>query len=49
MLVTLGQLRSDFAGLLHEALGLETEVQLSEGPGHQGTGHVTRWLGQRQT
>lgn len=47
MLYTLGQLRGDFHGLLREELGRETETMLSEGPGHQGPGYVTRWLGQR--
>lgn len=47
MLVTLAQLRGDFQGLLHEVLGQETVVVLSEGPGHQGPGYVTRWVGQR--
>jgi hypothetical protein len=47
MLVTLTQTRADFHGLLREVTGRETEVQLSEGPGHQGPGYVTRWVGQR--
>jgi SAM-dependent methyltransferase len=47
MLVTLAQLRADFQGLLREELGQETEVLLHEGPGHQGPGFVTRWVGQK--
>jgi SAM-dependent methyltransferase len=47
MLYTLSQLRADFDGLLRELQGCEIEVVLNEGPGHQGPGCVTRWLGQR--
>ena len=47
MLYTLAQLRADFGGILQELQGRETEVVLNEGPGHQGPGFVTRWLGQR--
>ena len=47
MLYTLSQLRSDFMGVLREVQGRETEATLNEGPGHQGPGFVTRWLGQR--
>jgi SAM-dependent methyltransferase len=47
MLYTLTQLRADFGGLLREVQGREAEVVLNEGPGHQGPGYVTRWLGQR--
>lgn len=47
MLYTLAQLRADFGGILRELQGRETEVMLNEGPGHQGPGFVTRWVGQR--
>jgi hypothetical protein len=40
-------LEADFAGLLRCELSWHGVVQLSEGPGHQGVAHVTRWLGQR--
>lgn len=46
MLVTPEQLTAEFAGLLHPVLAWHGEVALSEGPGHQGPAHVTRWLGQ---
>jgi SAM-dependent methyltransferase len=48
MLVTLAALRDDFAGLLDEQLGVETETLLDEGPGHQGPAAVTRYVGQRR-
>lgn len=48
MLYTLADLRSDFAGLLDETLGWEGETMLDEGPGHQGLGRVTRYLGRRR-
>jgi SAM-dependent methyltransferase len=48
MLYTLAQLRADFASCCDEVLGWEGGVQLTEGPGHQGPGRVTRWLGQRR-
>lgn len=47
MLYTLDLLRQDFAGLLAEVEAREGEVSLNEGPGHQGPGFVTRWVGQR--
>lgn len=47
MLYRLAQLREDFSGLLDETLGWEGETLLDEGPGHQGTGYVTRWMGVR--
>lgn len=47
MLYTLADLRADFAGELDEVLGWEGEVMLDEGPGHQGLGLVTRWVGVR--
>ena len=46
MLYTLEQLRADLGGVLHEVLAQECTVQLDEGPGHHGPGHVVRWLGQ---
>jgi SAM-dependent methyltransferase len=48
MLYTLADLRADFAGLLDEAIGWEGEVPLDEGPGHQGLGQVTRYVGRRR-
>jgi hypothetical protein len=48
MLYTLADLRDDFAGLLDETLGWEGEVMLDEGPGHQGAGRVTRYVGARR-
>ncbi|TDM05472.1 MAG: SAM-dependent methyltransferase [Ideonella sp. MAG2] len=47
MLYTLDDLRADFAGELDEVLGWEGEVRLDEGPGHQGLGWVTRFVGLR--
>lgn len=47
MLYTLALLREDLAGLCDEVLGWEGEVRLSEGPGHQGDGRVTRYVGRR--
>lgn len=47
MLYTPTQLTADFAGLLSTDLAWHGEITLSEGPGHQGLAHVTRWLGQR--
>jgi SAM-dependent methyltransferase len=47
MLYTLADLRQDFEGELNEVLGWEGEVMLDEGPGHQGLGLVTRFVGIR--
>lgn len=47
MLYTPEQLDADFAGLLAPVLVWHGETTLSEGPGHQGLAHVTRWVGQR--
>lgn len=47
MLYTPQQLTADFAGLLMPVLAWNGETTLSEGPGHQGLAHVTRWVGQR--
>ena len=38
-------LRDDFAGLVNEVEAWEGVVELSEGGGHQGLAHVTRWVG----
>ena len=48
MLYTLAQLRDDFASLCDELVGWEGEVLLDEGPGHQGPGCVTRYVGRRR-
>jgi SAM-dependent methyltransferase len=48
MLYTPEQLDADFDGLLAPVLSWHGEATLSEGPGHQGLAHVTRWVGQRQ-
>lgn len=47
MLYTPEMLASDFSGLLAPVLSWEGDITLSEGPGHQGLAHVTRWVGQR--
>ena len=47
MLYTPELLNADFAGLLGPVLTWQGETTLSEGPGHQGLAHVTRWVGQR--
>lgn len=47
MLYTPAMLDADFARLLRCELSWHGEIQLSEGLGHQGLAHVTRWLGQR--
>ena len=41
------QLSADFDGLLSSVLAWQGKITLSEGPGHQGLAHVTRWVGQR--
>lgn len=46
MLYTPEQLAADFEGLLTPVLAWHGEIQLMEGPGHQGLAHVTRWVGQ---
>jgi hypothetical protein len=48
MLYSPEQLNEDFAGLAKAELAWRGEIVLSEGPGHQGAAHVTRWVGQRQ-
>lgn len=45
MLYTLDALRADFGELLQEVLVFEGEIELDEGPGHQGPAFVTRWVG----
>ena len=47
LLYTPEQLDADFDGLLVPALVWHGEMTLSEGTGHQGRAHVTRWIGQR--
>jgi SAM-dependent methyltransferase len=47
MLYTPEQMTAEFDGLLRPELAWQGETTLSEGPGHQGLAHVTRWLGQR--
>ena len=46
MLYTLDILRQDFPGS-EELLANEGEIVLSEGPGHQGLAHVTRWVAKK--
>jgi hypothetical protein len=45
MLYTPALLADDFAGRLEAAMAWDGETTLSEGPGHQGLAHVTRWVG----
>lgn len=45
MLYTPALLAADFAGVLETAMAWDGETVLSEGPGHQGLAHVTRWIG----
>jgi hypothetical protein len=47
MLYTPDQLNGDFDGILQSTLAWHGEVTLSEGLGHQGPAHVTRWVGHR--
>jgi SAM-dependent methyltransferase len=47
MLYTLELLDADLGGLLQPVMAWDGEVTLSEGPGHQGLAHVTRWVGVR--
>ena len=47
MLYALDTVRADFAELLEEVEAWEGECELAEGSGHQGTAHVTRWVGRR--
>jgi hypothetical protein len=48
MLYTLAALREDFGSLCDEVLGWEGATMLAEGPGHQGEGMVTRYVGRRR-
>lgn len=48
MLYPLADLRVDFEGWCDEVFGHEGEVLLDEGPGHQGAGCVTRYIGRRR-
>lgn len=48
MLYALADLRADFEGGCDEVFGHEGEVLLDEGPGHQGIGCVTRYIGRRR-
>lgn len=48
MLYTASALRADFADL-QEQLCWDGLVELDEGPGHQGAGHVLRYVAQRPT
>lgn len=47
MLYRLADLQADFDGLLDTALAWSGEIELDEGPGHQGVAQVVRYLGQR--
>ena len=47
MLYTTDLLTQDFAGVMTPVLSWQGEVQLSEGSGHQGLAHVTRWVAQK--
>lgn len=47
MLYTSEQLQEDFDGMLAPVLSWDGEVTLSEGSGHQGLAHVTRWVGHK--
>lgn len=49
MLYTLDMLRGDFNGLVEEAWAQECETTLHEGPGHQGSAAVTRYVASRNT
>jgi SAM-dependent methyltransferase len=48
MLYTLEDLRQDFGDQLDEVIAWTGEVLLDEGPGHQGPGRVTRYIGRRR-
>lgn len=41
------RITEDFHEMIAPEMAWHGEVQLSEGPGHQGLAHVTRWLGHR--
>lgn len=48
LLYDIDTLTADFGRDIEVASGWEGEVELDEGPGHQGTGHVVRMLGVRR-
>ena len=48
MLYTPALLDADFEAWLEPVLRWDGMVELSEGPGHQGRAHVTRWVGRRR-
>ncbi len=48
MLYTAALLRDDFSLGMDEVEAWEGEVALSEGGGHQGLAHVSRWIGHRR-
>lgn len=52
MLYTLADVRSDLAAVdvddLNESIAWEGDVQLDEGPGHQGLGYVVHYVAQRR-
>jgi hypothetical protein len=47
MLYTPEQIGADFDGLVDVALAWQGRIELSEGTGHLGAAHVTRWVGRR--
>lgn len=47
MLYSTEQVSDDFAGLLAPEQVWHGEINLSEGPGHQGPAVVTRWIGRK--
>lgn len=47
MLYEPDQLTDDFSGMVVPEFAWHGETHLSEGPGHQGLAHVTRWVGAR--
>ena len=47
MLYSRTMLRHDFADLIEEEWSVEVETVLDEGSGHQGKGHVVRFIGRR--
>ena len=47
MLYPLEAVQADFEGLLREELAWAGEIELDEGPGHQGAARVVRYVGQR--
>lgn len=48
LLCTLADLRADFDGLLDETRGEAVEIELDEGPGHQGPACTVRYRGVRR-